>query len=420
MTRPLPPPRLRRLPRTLPPLHHETWDSYVSRLAAANRISHLELHEQINDRHRLHPDPLPTLDAISGLSGHPRDRLLKALPDLRTPDLTRDLPPACHPLDRGWRVQAICTLCLATKGITIRARHWVRNTTRICLRHGRWTDTYHDQFDVRLLPEIIQAQHDQHRLAHEHGRQTAVVAMRQADRWCWRWWDSRRFRKQRDRRLRHLIPPAAGTYREDPRLIASAYPDIVALAGLLASPELRSLPFTGRPQDFSRFIREVRTRAAPGYRYEGAGVADPLVRWIEEERYYRTLPNHPFPMPNEPRTYNPETLEELTLRVSDLLSPDTDDQGRCASCGTKLKAAKANTRFCSTTCRSREWRRQQNDHALRDASSRMQTTECPVCGVTWLAGLERRSDARFCSGRCKQAEHRRRSALSDPLTGNIN
>uniref|UniRef100_UPI003872BF6B hypothetical protein n=1 Tax=Streptomyces halobius TaxID=2879846 RepID=UPI003872BF6B len=43
----------------------------------------------------------------------------------------------------------------------------------------------------------------------------------------------------------------------------------------------------------------------------------------------------------------------------------------------------------------------------------MQTRECPVCGVTWLAGLERRSDARFCSGRCKQADHRRRPALFD-------
>ncbi|MDJ0347100.1 hypothetical protein QMK19_36950 [Streptomyces sp. H10-C2] len=185
------------------------------------------------------------------------------------------------------------------------------------------------------------------------------------------------------------------------------------LPGLLASPELRNLPFTGSPQDFSRFIREVRARAAPGYRYEGAGVADPLVRWIEEERYYRTLPNHPFPMPNEPRTHTPELLDQLTRRLNDLLAPDADDRGRCASCGTKLNAPKSNKLFCSTVCRSRNWRRQQHDLALRDAASRMQTRACPVCGVTWLAGLERRSDARFCSGRCKQAEHRRRSASFD-------
>ncbi|MFG2848708.1 TniQ family protein [Kitasatospora sp. NPDC048296] len=414
MNRRLPPPRLRKLPRTLPPLHHETWDSYVYRLAAANRISHLELHEHVDNRHRLHPDPLALVDAISDLSGHPRDRLLKALPDLRTSDLTQGLPPACHLLDHGWRVQAACTLCLAAKGVFTRARHWVRTSTRLCLRHGRWTDTYHDQFDVRPLPEIIQAQRDHHDLARKHGWQTAVVAMRQAGGWCWRWWeDGRRFRKQRDRRLRHFIPPGAGTYREDPRLIASAYPDIVALADLLASPELRGLPFTGNSQDFSRFIREVRARVAPGYRYEGAGVADPLVRWIEEERYYRTLPNHPFPMPNEPRTHNPEPLDQLTRRLNDLLSPDTDDRGSCASCGTKLKAPKSNKLFCSTVCRSRNWRRQQNDRALRDAASRQQTRECPVCGVTWLAGLERRADARFCSGRCRQADHRRRSALYD-------
>lgn len=117
MNRHLPPPRLRRLPHTLAPLHRESWDSYVSRLATANRISHLELHEHINDRHRIHPAPLPLLDAISHLSGHPHDRLLKALPDLRTSDLARGLPAACQLLDDGWHVQAVCTLCLAAKGV---------------------------------------------------------------------------------------------------------------------------------------------------------------------------------------------------------------------------------------------------------------------------------------------------------------
>ncbi|MFD0267567.1 hypothetical protein ACFVGY_13350 [Streptomyces sp. NPDC127106] len=130
----------------------------VSRLAKANRISHLALHEHINDRHRVHPAPLPLLDAISHLSGHPRDRLLKALPDLRTSDFVRGLPGACHLLDDGWHVQAVCTLCLAAKGVFTQARHWVPKDTRLCLRHGRWTDTYHTQFDVSLLPEIIQAQ----------------------------------------------------------------------------------------------------------------------------------------------------------------------------------------------------------------------------------------------------------------------
>ncbi|WP_157968634.1 hypothetical protein [Streptomyces geranii] len=46
------------------------------------------------------------------------------------------------------------------------------------------------------------------------------------------------------------------------------------------------------------------TESPPGYRYEGAGAAGLLVRRIEEERYYRTLPDHPWPKPDEPRADN--------------------------------------------------------------------------------------------------------------------
>ncbi|MGW6392981.1 hypothetical protein ACWFR1_21295 [Streptomyces sp. NPDC055103] len=408
----LPAPRLRRLPHTVTPLHHETWDSYVSRLATANRVSHLELHEHINNKHRIHPAPLPLLNAISHLSGHPHDRLLKALPDLRTPDLARHLPAACQPLDEGWRVQAACTLCLAAKGVFTQVRCWVPRSTRLCIRHGRWTDTYHTQFEVRPLPEIIQAQRDHCRLFREHGWQATEVAMRQASQWCWRWWDSRRFHQVRDRRLRLLIPPGGGTYREDPRLIASGYPEIVALTGLLASPKLRNLPFTGCDRDIRQFISEVRERAAPGYRFEVSGAADPLVRWIEEERYYRTLPNHPFPMPNEPRPHIAETLGDLTRRLNARLAPDPeDDRSRCAGCGKSLEGGHPRARFCSPACKARRYRQKRQELAL--SSPFRSHKECPVCGVTWTPGDDRRSDARYCSHRCRQAAFRQRQAVED-------
>ncbi|WKK24218.1 hypothetical protein QZH56_00590 [Streptomyces olivoreticuli] len=312
-------------------------------------------------------------------------------------------------------MQAACTLCLAAKGVFAQARRWVLNSTRLCLRHGRWTDTYHAQFDVRPLPEIIQAQRDHHHLVREHGWQTVTIAMRQASDWCWRWWDSRRFQKRRDHRLRLLIPSGGSTYREDPRLIASSYPDIVALTGLLASPKLRNLPFTGHDQDFRQFVLEVRARVAPGYSYEGAGVADPLVRWIEEERYYRTLPNHPWPMPNEPQTRKPDSPDQLTRRLDVLLVPDSDsdDRSRCASCGTQLANTHPRMQFCSTACRSRNWRRRQHQRALRDAASSTRPAECPVCGVTWTTGNDRRRDTVYCSHRCRQAAFRQRMTVED-------
>ncbi|WP_405608395.1 hypothetical protein [Streptomyces sp. NBC_01508] len=213
-----------------------------------------------------------------------------------------------------------------------------------------------------------------------------------------------------DGRAQSLSAPGWSHYRDDPRLTASGYPSIVALAGLLASPTLRSLPFTGNTGDFRRFIKEVLDRVAPGYRYEGAGAADPLVRWIEEERYYRTLPDHPWPKPDEPRADKSKRLDELPRRAAMLAS---DDRTRCASCGSQLMARNSRTRFCSTACRSRNWRLEQHQRALSDPSSSMQKVECPACGATWTSGNDRRQDAVYCSHRCRQAAWRQRTALYD-------
>ncbi|GAA3476184.1 hypothetical protein GCM10018966_007110 [Streptomyces yanii] len=83
---------------------------------------------------------------------------------------------------------------------------------------------------------------------------------------------------------------------------------------------------------------------------EELGQADFEIAYADEDRVPRreALTACPFQMPNEPHTHNPESLDQLTRRLNDLLAPDADDRGRCASCGTKLKAPKSSTRFCST------------------------------------------------------------------------
>ena len=59
MTRPatglLPALRLRPLPRTVAPLHNEGQDSYIERLARANRMIPLELREHLTDPRRIRP-----------------------------------------------------------------------------------------------------------------------------------------------------------------------------------------------------------------------------------------------------------------------------------------------------------------------------------------------------------------------------
>ncbi|RDG36752.1 hypothetical protein DVH02_18330 [Streptomyces corynorhini] len=74
----------------------------------------------------------------------------------------------------------------------------------------------------------------------------------------------------------------------------------------------------------------------------------------------------------------------------------------CEGCGSRLRpSAPPRARFCSTACRARHWRR---DLRLRkrvaaelDGAGR---AECPECGTTWVAGVDRRSNAVYCSRRC--------------------
>ncbi|OXY87383.1 hypothetical protein BEH93_13305 [Streptomyces sp. 2R] len=78
--------------------------------------------------------------------------------------------------------------------------------------------------------------------------------------------------------------------------MACTYPETVALAELLASPQLRRLPFTGEEADMQRFITEIRIRAAPSYVHDDSDRRHPLVRWMQKEAHRRSFPN-PMPAP---------------------------------------------------------------------------------------------------------------------------
>lgn len=97
-----------------------------------------------------------------------------------------------------------------------------------------------------------------------------------------------------------LSGPKWHAFKDDIELVACTYLDIVALTGLFASPHLRFLPFTGQNRDLRRFIREVHDRAAPDYGLEAVGKRDPLIRWIEQEPYDRSLPFYPWRPPGRP------------------------------------------------------------------------------------------------------------------------
>ncbi|MGV9387349.1 hypothetical protein ACWDRB_67085 [Nonomuraea sp. NPDC003707] len=90
--------------------------------------------------------------------------------------------------------------------------------------------------------------------------------MTEASRIRWSWWNSKKCTKALDRRRTMLRGPRwPGNQQQALTEPACAYPEVVALAEILAAPELRRLPAIGSLLDLRRFINEVRARVAPGY-----------------------------------------------------------------------------------------------------------------------------------------------------------
>lgn len=80
---------------------------------------------------------------------------------------------------------------------------------------------------------------------------------------------------------------------------------------------------------------------------------------------------------------------------------------RCPGCGCRLRPeAVPRAVYCSGLCRSRHWRRVRRIRlrvaALQQGEGRR------VCGVEWVAGVDRRSNAVYCSPLCRKRAWRRR------------
>ncbi|WP_143681370.1 hypothetical protein [Streptomyces sp. 2R] len=264
-------------------------------MATANHISLLLLHEQLDNADWIPSGNLSLLDCISALSGQPRERLLRALPDLQ-PSGNALKPASLMLVQAGWTPQEACTWCTKAKGVVMPVRHWVPVGTKLCLKHGRWTADRAKQFDIGSLPDVLQAQRRYHRLVLHHGWKAGVLAIREASELGWRWWDNYADEHPWRHRLTVCCGPQWNGYENDPRIVACTYPETVALAELLASPQLRRLPFTGEEADMQRFITEIRIRAAPSYVHDDSDRRHPLVRWMQKEAHRRSFPN-PMPAP---------------------------------------------------------------------------------------------------------------------------
>lgn len=77
---------------------------------------------------------------------------------------------------------------------------------------------------------------------------------------------------------------------------------------------------------------------------------------------------------------------------------------RCPGCGDWLSPdAGLRAVFCSGVCRSRQWRRLRRVKLRAAALERDEGRRvCPVCGAVWVAGVDHRRNAVYCSPRCRR------------------
>lgn len=104
----------------------------------------------------------------------------------------------------------------------------------------------------------------------------------------------------------------------------------------------------------------------------------------------------------------------------------------CANCGGPLPEGAWPTRkYCSAACRSQQWRALKRGRAEYEAAvaelvalgvegrgptreetrAQRKSATCPVCGQRWWPTLQKRSNAVYCSGRCRVAAFRDRQGV---------
>lgn len=140
-------PPIRALPVPVALVRHEDRESLLSRLATAN---HLNFHDLRDLLPRLTGTPSRTIDtaALAALTGQPVQQLRDLLPDRDT--------------SRFDERRTACRRCLARRGITSTVFIHAPSHQPVCRRHRRWLPTrsmnIEDQYDLRRLPEILNAQ----------------------------------------------------------------------------------------------------------------------------------------------------------------------------------------------------------------------------------------------------------------------
>ncbi|MEB3050345.1 TniQ family protein [Mycolicibacter sp. MYC123] len=204
------------LPRTVTPFRAETVQSYLDRLAHANHLEPRQLRRYLADGPAIcRPRP----DWLATVSSQPVASLQARLIGLANRD--RD------PTRQRRHARPACRLCMARRGVYEPVYCWLPDYATVCRRHRRWigpgTYTLEDQRDLHCTPLVLAAAQHHARLHRRHNG-TARFAVKDAAR-IRRWW-------ARSTSPSELPPDDVDTH-------IAAYPDLIALAAILADARVR-------------------------------------------------------------------------------------------------------------------------------------------------------------------------------------
>jgi hypothetical protein len=276
----------RPLPRQVKPFPRETIESYLSRLARANRLDAETLRFYIAGRKgRSAPVPVARLAAIANLPGA---SLRYAIPDLDPAGSgpARSLPGVTK---RHRNNGSACRRCVLARGSTGSVQCWKPPEDVVCLRHRRWIGAQRgeDQPDLSAQPGIVQAHKRHLRLVRHFGRDKVAYAYAAAYEMCRQWHNQFAYDGDFYQRMQVFHGPGPWAVSPDhPTISAAIYPQAVALTRLLASPYWQAQAASGISGQ-QRFAEEARRTAAPGFPWPQPGMPrDPLCQWIRDSGSY--------------------------------------------------------------------------------------------------------------------------------------
>ena len=226
---------LRPLPRQVRPFPSETVDSYLRRLAAANRLSADALRSHIaGGQRRSIPLPIARLSVLTNLPEHTLRRALSGPPSVHD-EQTGNISGVPR---RAGVAGPACQLCAFARGSTETVWCWKYPESVICLRHRRWASSLSadDQPDLNGQPDIIQAHLRHLRLVRRLGRDAVAAGYAQAREVCEDWLARAWHLDGYQQRMAIFHGPGWGRVWTSATVAAAMYPQAVALARLLSSP----------------------------------------------------------------------------------------------------------------------------------------------------------------------------------------